>query len=324
MGLFKDLYINDSLIVASSPHMVSDVTTSKIMRDVIIGLSPALIMSALNFGFQAIAMVIVCIASCVVFEAGFQKITKRPPTTSDLSAVVTGMILAFNLPPTLPFWMAIIGCFVAIVIVKQLFGGIGQNFANPAATARIVLLLSFASSMTTWAKPAIPLFGTPVTDAITNATPLMLFSKGQIEDLPSRMDLFLGFTGGSLGETSGIAFLIGGAYLIIKKIILPAIPVAFLGTMIIFSLLIGIDPYFQIFAGGAMLGAFFMATDYATSPITTKGKIVFGIGCGLLTMLIRVYGALPEGVSFAILFMNILTPHIDNFFQGRSFGRSLK
>ncbi|MBK5245655.1 MAG: RnfABCDGE type electron transport complex subunit D [Peptostreptococcaceae bacterium] len=324
MGLFKDLYINDSLIVASSPHRVSDVTTSKIMRDVIIGLSPALIMSTFNFGFQVLAMASVCIAACIAFEAGFQYITKRTHTTNDLSAVVTGLILAFNLPPTLPYWMAITGCFVAIVIVKQIFGGIGQNFANPAATARIVLLLSFTNSMTTWAKPSIPLFGVPAIDAVTSATPLMLFSNGQLTELPAKIDLLLGFTGGSLGETSGIAFLIGGTYLIIRKIILPAIPMAFLGTMIVFSLLIGIDPAFQIFAGGAMLGAFFMATDYATTPITTKGKIVFGIGCGLITMLIRVYGSLPEGVSFAILFMNILTPHIDNFFQGRLYGRSSK
>jgi Na+-translocating ferredoxin:NAD+ oxidoreductase subunit D len=320
MGLFKDLYINNSLIVASSPHMVSEVTTTKIMRDVIIALSPALLMATFNFGFQSLAMTSICIGACVAFEFGFQFITKRTNTTSDLSAVVTGMILAFNLPPTLPYWMAIVGCFIAIVIVKQIFGGIGQNFANPAATARIVLLLSFTTSMTTWASPKTPLFGISAVDAITSATPLMLFSKGQIQDLPSNFDMLLGFIGGSLGETSGIAFLLGGIYLMIKKIILPAIPMAFLGTMIIFSLLIGIDPIFQILAGGAMLGAFFMATDYATSPITIRGKIVFGIGCGLITMLIRVYGSLPEGVSFAILFMNILTPHIDNFFQGRLYG----
>lgn len=324
MSLFKDLYINDSLVVASSPHIISEVTTSKIMRDVIIGLSPALIISTLNFGFQVIAMASVCIAASIAFEAGFQYITKRAHTFGDLSAVVTGLIIAFNLPPTLPYWMAIIGCFIAIVIVKQIFGGIGQNFANPAATARIVLLLSFTDAMTTWAKPSIPLFNIAATDAMTSATPLMLFSKGQMGDLPTNAQMLWGFIGGSLGETSAIAFLIGGIYLIIRKVILPAIPLAFLGTMIGFSLFIGIDPLFQIFAGGAMFGAFFMATDYATTPITTKGKIVFGIGCGLITMLIRIYGSLPEGVSFSILFMNILTPHIDNFFQGRLYGRNSK
>jgi electron transport complex protein RnfD len=324
MELFKELYVNNSLIVASSPHLVSGVTTSKIMRDVIIALLPALIFSVVNFGFQAIVMVSVCVTASVSFEAAFQYFAKRANTISDLSAVVTGMILAFNLPPTLPYWMAIIGCFTAIIIVKQIFGGIGQNFANPAITARIVLLLSFPNAMTTWDSPSNFLFGASTTDAITNATPLMLFSQGQIESLPSSIDMALGLIGGSLGETSGIAFIIGGIYLTVKKVISPVIPAAFLGTMIIFSLLIGIDPIFQIFAGGAMIGAFFMATDYATSPMTTKGKIVFGIGCGLVTMLIRVYGSLPEGVSFAILFMNILTPHIDNFFRGRLYGGSSK
>lgn len=320
MQLIKDLYVKDSLIVSSSPHILSSVTTEKIMRDVIIALLPALIMSTINFGVQALIMTCVCIIACMGFEMGFQYITKRTYTTSDLSAVVTGIILSFNLPPTLPYGMAVVGCFVAIVIVKQMFGGIGQNFANPAATARIVLLLSFTNPMTTWAVPGSPIFGVKAADLVTSATPLMLFSKGQLEDIPTNTDMILGFIGGSLGETSGIAFLIGGIYLIAKKIILPAIPVAFLGTMVVFSLFIGIDPLFQLFAGGAMIGAFFMATDYATTPLTTRGKIIFGIGCGLITMLIRVYGSLPEGVSFAILFMNILTPHIDSISKSKLYG----
>lgn len=324
MESVKDLYVKDSLIISSSPHMLSDITTPKIMRDVIIALLPALAVATINFGLQALIMTCVCIIASMLFEMGFQFITKRTYTVNDLSAVVTGMILSFNLPPTLPYWMAVIGCFVAIVIVKQLFGGIGQNFANPAATARIVLMLSFTTPMTTWAVPGSSILGVKAVDIVTSATPLMLFSKGQIQDLPSNLDMIWGFVGGSLGETSGIAFLIGGIYLIARKIILPAVPLAFLGTMVIFSLAVGIDPLFQIFAGGAMIGAFFMATDYATSPLTIRGKIIFGIGCGLVTMLIRVYGSLPEGVSFAILFMNILTPHIDNFSKSKLYGGKSK
>jgi len=320
MNAFKDLYVKDTLIVSSSPHISSNITTSRIMLDVIIAMFPALIMSGVVFGMRAITMTVVCVAASIAFESGFQYITKRDYTVGDLSAVITGMILSFNLPPTLPYWMAIIGCFVAIVIVKQLFGGIGQNFANPAATARVVLLLSFTNPMTNWAVPGQIGIIDASADVISGATPLTLFSKGQFDQLPSNLDLFFGFVGGSLGETSGIAFLLGGIYLIYRKVISPAIPLAFLGTMVVFSLFAGIDPIFQIFAGGAMIGAFFMATDYSTSPITIRGKIVFGIGCGLITMLIRVFGSLPEGVSFAILFMNIITPHIDNFCKGRLYG----
>lgn len=324
MDLFRDLYVKDTLIVASSPHLLSDVDTSKIMKDVVIALIPALIMSSLNFGFRVVFLSAICVLAAVLFEYGFQRIAGRKNTTSDFSAVVTGLIVAFNLPPTLPYWMAVIGCFVAIVIVKQLFGGIGQNFANPAATARIVLLLSFTNPMTTWVSP----MGSKVTEgageAISSATPLMLYAKGQMDQLPSTLDLFLGFTSGSLGETSAIAFLVGGLYLIYRKIISPVIPISFLGSMMLFALMVGVDPVFHILAGGAMLGAFFMATDYATSPMTKIGKIIFGVGCGLLTMVIRVYGSLPEGVSFAILFMNILTPHIDNFCRNRLYGGKLK
>lgn len=320
MELFKELYVKDSLIVASSPHLLSDNSTSKIMRDVIIALMPAFLFSIINFGYRPIILVTICVVFSALFEYGFQRITKRTNTISDLSAVVTGLILAFNLPSSFPFWMAIIGCFIAIVVVKQMFGGIGQNFANPAATARVVLLLSFTNPMTNWVLPTHYVEIEAMSDTISSATPLMLYSKGQFELLPSNMDMFLGFTGGSLGETSAIAFLIGGLYLIFRKIISPAIPLAFLGTMAAFAILIGADPFFHIFAGGAMIGAFFMATDYSTNPMTFTGKIVFGIGCGLITMLIRVYGSLPEGVSFAILFMNIITPHIDNVCKIRLFG----
>ncbi|HZK02419.1 MAG TPA: RnfABCDGE type electron transport complex subunit D, partial [Anaerovoracaceae bacterium] len=210
-----------------------------------------------------------------------------------------------------------IGCFVAIVIVKQVFGGIGQNFANPAITARIVLLISFATPMTTWPLPKQIL---EAADAVTGPTPLGVFGTGDISALPSNVNMFLGFVGGSLGETSAIALLLGGIYLIGRKVIEPTIPVAFIGTVFVIALLSGEDAIFHICAGGVMLGAIFMATDYSTSPLTTNGKIIFGIGCGLITMLIRLFGALPEGVSFAILLMNILTPHIDRLSRRKIYG----
>lgn len=295
-----------NLIVSSAPHVVSPVNTSKIMLDVCIALIPALIMEVVVFGIRALILTAVCVAACVIFESATRKILGRPDTISDLSAVVTGILLSYNLPAGLPFWMAIIGCFVSIVIVKQLFGGLGQNFVNPAIVGRIVLFISFATPMTTWVLPKAQ----QTADAITGPTPLGLFAKGM--DVPSNTDMFLGFIGGCTGEVSALALLIGGVYLIIKKVIEPTIPVCFIGTVFVFALVAGLDPVFHIFAGGVMLGAIFMATDYVTSPITTKGKIIFGIGCGLLTMIIRLYASYPEGVSFAILLMNILTPHIDN------------
>ncbi|NLY70710.1 MAG: RnfABCDGE type electron transport complex subunit D [Clostridiales bacterium] len=309
-------YNQGNLVVSSSPHIFDNVDTSNIMRDVIIALIPAFIMSGVIFGMRAIALTIVCAAACVIFEALYNYILKKENTVSDLSAVVTGVLLAFNLPASLPFWMAIIGCFVAIVIVKQLFGGIGQNFVNPAITARIVLLISFATPMTTWPLPKKYL---GMVDAVTGPTPLGVIAMGS-DDLPSKMDMFLGFIGGSLGETSTIALLIGGIYLIVRKVIEPTIPVAFIATVFVFAIATGNDPIFHLCAGGVILGAFFMATDYTTSPLTTKGKIIFGIGCGLLTMIIRLYGSYPEGVSYAILLMNILTPHIDNLTRTNVYG----
>lgn len=310
-------YNQGTLIVSSSPHVLDNTTTSRIMLDVIIALIPAFIMSGVIFGSRAILLTITCVVSCVVFEWAFEKVTKRENTISDLSAVVTGVLLSFNLPSSLPYWMAVIGCFVAIAIVKQLFGGIGQNFANPAITARIVLLVSFATPMTTWPLPN-QLMGT--TDAVTGPTPLGIMNMGGDAAIPSNIDMFLGFVGGSLGETSAIALILGGIYLVARKVIEPTIPVAFIGTVFVLALLAGQDPIFHVCAGGVMLGAIFMATDYSTSPLTTNGKIVFGIGCGLLTMIIRLFGAMPEGVSFSILLMNILTPHIDNLSRRKIYG----
>ena len=284
--------------------------TKKTMLCVIIALMPALIMAVYNFGTRAFILTLVCVAASVLFEFLFEKITKRENTVSDLSAIVTGLLLAYNLPPTFPYWMAIIGCFVAIVIVKQLFGGIGQNFANPAITARIVLLVSFSTDMAVWAKPQERFLS--AADAVTGATPLTQFAEGSTDSLPSNMEMFIGTIGGSLGEISAAALLIGAVILLVTRVISPAIPVAYIGTVFVFTWALGLDPVFHILAGGVMLGAIFMATDPTTSPKTTVGKIIFGIGCGLLTVVIRVYGTYPEGVSFAILLMNILTPHIDS------------
>ena len=284
--------------------------TKKTMLCVIIALMPALIMAVYNFGARAFILTLVCVAASVLFEFLFEKITKRENTVSDLSAIVTGLLLAYNLPPTFPYWMAIIGCFVAIVIVKQLFGDIGQNFANPAITARIVLLVSFSTDMAVWAKPQERFLS--AADAVTGATPLTQFAEGSTDSLPSNMEMFIGTIGGSLGEISAAALLIGAVILLVTRVISPAIPVAYIGTVFVFTWALGLDPVFHILAGGVMLGAIFMATDPTTSPKTTVGKIIFGIGCGLLTVVIRVYGTYPEGVSFAILLMNILTPHIDS------------
>lgn len=295
-----------NLIVSSAPHVVSPVNTSRIMLDVLIALVPAVAMATFVFGMRALLLTAVCAASCVFFEYAAEKILKRDVTIGDLSAAVTGVILSLNLPANLPFWMACVGSFIAIVLVKQLFGGMGQNFANPAITARVALFIGFATAMTNFPLPAAQ----QTADAITGATPLALFAKGL--EVPSNGAMFFGTIGGSMGETSALALLIGGAYLLFKKVIEPTIPACFIGTVAVMALLTGNDPIFHVCAGGVMLGAIFMATDYVTSPITTKGKVIFGVGCGLLTMIIRLFASYPEGVSFAILIMNILTPHIDN------------
>ena len=307
--------MNNQLIVTSSPHIKDGMTTQKIMLNVIIALIPALIASVVIFGFRALLVTAVCVVSCVFFEYLYRALMKKDNTTSDLSAIVTGMLLAFNLPVTIPIWMAVIGCFVSIVIVKQLFGGIGQNFANPAIVGRIVLFLSFSSAMTNWVEP----FYYRNAEAVTTATPLALLSDPAAA-APDNLDLFLGINGGCLGETCALALLIGGVYLVIRRIINPMAPVAFIGTAFVGSFLLGLDPVAQILSGGLMLGAIFMATDYATTPVTFWGKLIFGVGCGLITLLIRNFASYPEGVSFAILLMNILTPYIEKVTRPRVFG----
>lgn len=311
----------NKLFVEASPHIRSSRTTKNIMLDVIIALCPALIASIVLFGYKAAVLTAVCVACCVLFEFLFNKIVKKPGTVSDLSAIVTGMLLSFNLPVDLPIYMAVIGSFVAIVIVKCLFGGIGQNFANPAITARIVLMLSFTAAMTTWTEPLAWLKGS--TDAMTSATPLGVISSGE-GALPSLMDMLLGVRGGCLGETCTAALLLGGIYLIIRGVIRPITPICFIGTVAVLSFFSGgFDLNFvayQVMGGGLVLGAFFMATDYATTPMTDKGKVVFAIGCGLITFLIRQFANYPEGVSFSILVMNCLTPLIDRFTAAKPFG----
>lgn len=311
------------LIVSPSPHDENYTKTSDIMLNVSIALLPALIAGCIFFGIRAAVVTAVCVISAVVSEYICRRLMKRDNTIKDLSAVVTGIILAFNLPVSIPLWMAALGSFIAIVVVKQLFGGLGQNFANPAVTARIALMVSFPTAMTNW---VLPFEWKNSADAITGATPLVLRDMtpeklAEInQEIPSCLDLFLGNTGGCIGETSALALLLGGLYLIAIKIINPAAPVAFIGSLALISLIAGENPLYEILAGGVFLGAFFMITDYATTPITTKGKIVFGIGCGIITFVIRRYASLPEGVSFSILLMNILTPYIEQHTRPKVFG----
>ncbi len=309
------------LTISPSPHVKGSMTTQRVMLCVIISLLPAVIASGIIFGLRAIMLISLCVISCIFFEAATRAIMKKEQTIGDLSAAVTGIILALNLPVTLPLWMAVIGCFVAIVIVKQLFGGLGQNFANPAIVGRIVLMVSFGAEMTSFALPQY--WKENPDEIITGATPLV---TGEA----SYRDLFLGFTGGCLGETCALALLIGGIYLIIRKIISPVTPIAFIGTVGALAFIYGLadggfnngleHALYQILAGGLILGAFFMATDYVTTPITSKGKLIFGIGCGVITFLIREFGSYPEGVSFSILLMNIVTPYIDRFTMSKPIG----
>ena len=297
------------LTVTASPHIVSEATTSRIMCLVAISLLPALGASTYFFGFRVLSLTAVCVITCVALEFLFNLLLKRPQTVGDYSACVTGMLIAFNLPSNFPFTMAVVGCIVAILVVKQLFGGIGQNIVNPAIAARVVLLVSFPVQMTTWPLP-LAHQTTPVVEGVTGPTPLTLWKQG--EAVPSNWDLFIGNVGGSMAEISALALLIGFGFLLYKRVVTPIIPVGFLGTVLLFALLTGEDPMFHLLAGGVMLGALFMATDYVTSPTRPIGQLIFGIGCGVITMAIRLYGNFPEGVSFAILVMNILTPPIDN------------
>ena len=310
--------IDRKLLVSAGPHIRSNASTTSIMGDVLIALLPAVVASVLVFGIRALLLEAVCVVSSVLFEYLFRRLLKRSNTISDLSAAVTGLLLAFNLPAGFPIWMAILGCFVAIVIVKQLFGGIGCNFANPAITGRIFLLIAFAGQMTTWPTANSYISGI---DAVSGATPLALIKEGSIEALPAVKNLLFGIRGGCLGETCAIALLIGFVYLVLRCVITPTIPVVYVATIALMSLILGYDPIYMILTGGVLLGGIFMLTDYATSPATELGKVVFAVGAGIITMLIRnSSGGYPEGVSFAILLMNILCPYIAKLGHKKPFG----
>lgn len=313
------------LTVSASPHVRSHETTTGIMLDVIIALVPALVMSAVYFGTRALCLAAVTVGSAVLCEYLSRRIMKRDNTLGDLSAVVTGLILAFNLPATLPLWMAAIGSVIAIVIVKQMFGGIGQNFVNPAITARIILMMSFPSAMAKW---IVPFSSAWSPDAVTAATPMAILNASPdlsaAGDLPSLTQMLIGAHGGSMGEVCSVALLAGAFYLLLRRVISPAIPFSFIGTVAVIMLIAGKGNLqflaYELLGGGLILGAFFMATDYSTSPINRKGRIIFGIGCGLITAVIRLFGSLPEGVSFSIILMNILVPHIERLTTSKPFG----
>lgn len=297
----------NKMISSVSPHILSPRTTQGIMLDVLIALFPAGVASVIIFGLRSLLVIGVCVAVCIASELIFEKICKKENTIKDLSAVVTGVLLAYNLPVSIPLWQAALGSMFAIVVVKQLFGGIGQNFANPAITARIVMMTAFSKTMTTWTFP----------DTASSATPLALMFKGELNSLPSYTDMLFGFRGGCLGETCTIALLIGGIYLIARRVITWHTPAAFIGTVLVMSLIFDKAPAYQLMSGGLIIGAFFMATDYATTPCTKWGKVVFGIGCGLITILIRFWGTSPEGVSYSILLMNIFTPYISKLTRSK-------
>ncbi len=303
------------LIVSSSPHLRSHTTVQTVMGDVLIALVPAMIAAFYFFGLQAVMVVAVCVLSCVLSEALCQKAMNRTSTIKDLSAVVTGLLLAFNLPPTVPLWLAAVGGVFAIIVEKQFFGGIGQNIVNPALAARAVLLASWPVSMTTW-----------TIDGVSTATPLALLKERTLSSLPSLTDVFIGHVGGCIGETSALALLLGGAYLLFRKVISWHIPVVYIATVFVLTAILGRDgfmsanPLYEIFLGGLMLGAFFMATDYTTSPMTKQGQVIFALGCGVLTTLIRLYGGYAEGVSYSILIMNLFVPLIDRVTVPRIFG----
>lgn len=305
---------NTMYTVSSSPHIRSKNSISSIMRDVLIALLPATAASIYFFKVQALLVILVSVTSCVGAEAIWQKLTKQKIRIGDYSAAVTGLLLAFNMPPSVPLWIPVVGGVFAIIIVKQFFGGLGQNFMNPALAARAFLMSAYPVQMTTW-----------TVDGVSSATTLGVLKEGG-QALPSLWNLFIGNVGGTIGETSAAALLIGGLYLLYKRVISWRIPVTYIGTVFILTWVLGRNglftgnPLMEILAGGLMLGAIFMATDYASSPITPWGQIIMGIGCGILTSIIRLYGGYPEGVSYSILIMNLFVPLIDKFTTPKVFG----
>ena len=303
------------LAVSSSPHIHAQQDTKAIMAWVLAALAPAGLAGIYFFGLRAAAVMAVCVASCKISEYVWQKLAKQTVTVGDLSAAVTGLLLAYNLPPSIPFWMAAVGSVFAIIVVKQFFGGIGCNIVNPALAGRAFMVSSWPVSMTSW-----------TVDGVSGATPLAMIKEGSIADLPGIYDVFIGNIGGCIGETSAAALLIGFAILLYKGIINWHIPVVYIGTVAALTAALGrpAGPLYEVITGGLFLGAIFMATDYTTSPMTKKGQVIFAFGCGLLTTLIRVFGGYPEGVSYSILIMNLTVPLIDKFARPRIFGEVKK
>ena len=308
--------------VTPIPHLKSPISVNRVMLLVLIALAPAGIKSVIFFGAQALLVMAASIISCMAFEALYQKITKQEITVNDYSAAITGLLLAFNVPVTTPLWMIIVGSFVAIIVAKQLFGGLGQNFINPALAGRAFLMAAYMPHMAGgFTYPTTNLFGV---DVIASATPLALAADGFITD---PLTMLIGNHPGTIGETSAIALIIGGIFLIYKKVITWHVPVVYIGTVFVLTFIFtgNFDlTVFHLLAGGLMLAAFFMATDYSSSPITPKGKIIMGLGCGFITVLIRLYGGYPEGASYAILLMNLFVPLIDKYTKPRVFGTSKK
>ncbi|MBQ6012538.1 MAG: RnfABCDGE type electron transport complex subunit D [Firmicutes bacterium] len=319
------------LALSPAPHIQERQDTASIMKQVVIALIPAQCWAIYIFGFGALLMTLESIVCCIGFEWACRRILKRPQTAGDWSAAVTGAILAMGLPAGTPLWMIAIGAFAAIVVTKQLFGGIGQNFANPALVGCTVLFFSYQGRMQTFivtsrmSQVMINAAGGPnamlSSDAVSGATPLALFSNARA--LPSNTEMFLGLINGSIGEISALALLIGGVYLCARKIISPVIPLSYMAAVMVMAAFWGFDPVFHVCAGGVMLAAFFMATDYTTSPMLPAGKLIYGIGCGVLTMYFRIYTSYPEGVSTAMLFMNLLTPQIDRLTVGMRMKRTM-
>ena len=309
--------------MSSSPHVHTNETVSRIMLDVIIALMPACIAGVLFFGFRSAVVILTSVAACMAAEWIFEKITKKETTLSDLSAAVTGVILGMNMPVGIPLWMVVVGSAFAIVVVKQLYGGLGKNFLNPALAGRCFMVIAWAGAMTTFAPAAF----TGV-DAVSSATPLAIMKSGAEGDMPSLLQAFLGAKSGCIGETSALCLIVGFIYLLIRRVVTVRIPAAFILSFVVLTYLFGAPgemsqwyyTLMQVLTGGLVFGAFFMATDYVTTPTTPLGQIVFGIGCGVLTFVIRKFGGYPEGVSFAILLMNVASPLIETATKPRVFG----
>ncbi|MDA3952140.1 MAG: RnfABCDGE type electron transport complex subunit D [Bacteroidales bacterium] len=327
--------MNKLFTISPSPHVYEDTTVKRLMFDVIIAMLPALAISIYFFGIGAIIVTLTAVVSCLAFEWLIQKyILKKEPSITDGSAIVTGILLAFNIPSSLPIWIIIVGSLVAIGVAKMSFGGLGNNPFNPALVGRVFLLISFPVQMTSWPLPTG--FNNSYADAVTGATPLGVMKEGigmgesvsaLMDKIPSHMELFYGHMGGSMGEVAAIALILGFGYMLFKKVIKMHIPVSILLTITVFTGILwfvnpesNADPLFHLLTGGVMLGAIFMATDYVTSPMSVKGMWIFGIGIGLITVSIRVYGAYPEGISFAILIMNAFVPLINSYIKPKRFG----